>query len=97
MQVPLLFGVNIGAANQIYFGPRFEYQTSFSESQNTVRYAFGGATLGFVWRALSYIEVRPEVVVLYSPVPFNGTVEGGKRGLLIGQVGFSSAIFFDRM
>lgn len=93
VQVPLLFGVNIGDGDQIYFGPRFEDHYFSGEDVVGVNSAFVGFSLGFVWRALAWLEVRPEVVALYSPVPFNGTAnDEQRRGLGVLQFGISNAI-----
>lgn len=93
-QVPLLFGVNIGDRHQIYFGPRFEDHYFTGEDVVGVNTAFAGFSLGFIWRALPWLEVRPEIVALHSPVPFNGTADDPeRRGLSILQIGVSNAIF----
>ncbi len=97
-QVPLLLGFNTGGGDQFFFGPRFENQYTFSPEQQPVNSAYGGFSLGYVWRAMPYLEIRPEFVFLYSPVSFNGAVDNGEqRGFMIGQLGFSTAIFWDRL
>lgn len=98
IQAPLLFGANIGDGNQIFFGPRFENHHITGADLNPVNVPLFGGSLGFAWRALEWIEIRPEVVLLLSPVPFNGTADDpDRRGLGILQFGFSNAIFLEKL
>lgn len=92
-QVPLLLGINLGGKNQLVAGVRFEEQVMLGENQHPVDAAFGGLSLGFVWRAMENIEIRPEVVLLYSPIPFNGTGDStDRRGLTVLQFGLANVI-----
>lgn len=98
VQVPLLAGINLGGGHQLFGGPRFEVQRIFGTDVHPVNAAFVGASMGFVWRAASFLEVRPEVVALYSPVSFNGTGDAqGRRGLGVLQFGLSNAILLDAL
>jgi len=93
-QVPLLLGVNVGDKNQIVAGVRFEDHVMFGQDQHPVNIPYGGLQLGFVWRAMDNVEIRPEVVLLYSPVPFNGTGDSSDRkGLAVLQFGLANVIF----
>ena|GEM_PF-1744341 len=97
-QAPLLLGFNLGGGHQLFGGPRFEIQHIRATDVHPVNAAFVGLSLGIVVRAMRFLEIRPEVVALYSPVGFNGTQDpGGRRGLGIVQFGLSNAILLDEL
>ena len=92
-QVPLLGGVNFEGGHQLFGGPRFEHHYMTGTDVNPVHLPFFGGSVGFSWRAASFLEVRPQVVAMYSPVSFNGTQDPqGRRGVGILQFGISNAI-----
>jgi hypothetical protein len=95
VQVPLTFGVNIGGGDQAIIGLRVVDQVMTGHDVSPVNMFFLGGSLGFSWRALSDVglDIRPELVVLHSPVPFNGLVEDERRrGLTIVQIGLNNAL-----
>jgi hypothetical protein len=92
-QVPLTFGVNLGGGDQLIFGVRLVDQAMTGPDVTPVNMLFFGGSLGFAWRPLAMLEVRPELVLLYSPVSFNGLVEDGeRRGLTIVQIGLGNVL-----
>lgn len=92
-QVPLLGGINLEGGHQIFGGPRFEHHYMTGPDVNPVHLPFFGGSIGFSWRAASFLEVRPQIVAMYSPVSFNGTQDpDGRRGVGILQFGLSNAI-----
>jgi hypothetical protein len=86
--LPLLFGVNMGD-NQFVFGPRIADYVLASYGQNTVNTFWGGLSLGYAWRIKEKLDLLPELIVLYSPVSFNGREPGqGQVGVTLFQLGF---------
>jgi hypothetical protein len=69
--LPLLIGVDLGR-HQLFLGPRVAYGLAASYGANTVGALWGGASIGFEWWWTKSLAVVPELVWMYSPVPFNG-------------------------
>jgi len=89
LSVPLLFGWRFGQANQLVLGARIDHQVWMSESQTPLGVTLGGGSLGFVWQLAQHWALMPELVLLYSPLSFNG--ESGaedSRGLSVLSLGF---------
>lgn len=92
-QLLLSFGWNLGGGDQLVLGARLVDHVMTGPSVHPVNMLFGGGSLGFAWRPLAMLEVRPELVVLYSPVSFNGLIEDGeRRGLTIVQIGLGNVL-----
>lgn len=92
VQAPLAFGWNLGGGDQLLLGIRLADHLMGGADQTLVNMLFGGFSIGYSWRALPGVDIRPELVVLYSPVSFNGYAEDEeRRGLSIVQLGLGSA------
>jgi hypothetical protein len=92
-QIPLTAGCNIGGGDQVLFGLRFLDQLMTGPDLHPVNMIFFGVSVGFVWRALPFVEVHPEVVLLYSPVSFNGLGDdSGRHGLTVLQLGIGNVL-----
>ncbi len=72
VSAPLLFGFEVGARNQLVFGPRLAWQTWWGESQKAQRHLFYGGSLGFAWMWGPRWTFTPELVFLWSPIEFGG-------------------------
>lgn len=91
-QLPLTFGWNVGGGDQLLFGVRVADHLLGGDDVALVNMFYGGLSAGYSWRALPNVDIRPEVVLLYSPVSFNGFAEDeARRGLSILQVGLGSS------
>lgn len=87
-QLPLLIGFNLPGEAQATVGPRVGYQGVFSAGQHPVHLIAFGSNFAVSADINDRITLVPEFVLLYSPVSFNGTVDGGEqRGLTIMQLG----------
>jgi hypothetical protein len=78
LTVPLLCGVNLGK-HQLVFGPRGGAALTVSQGQNPLLIGYGGLSLAFAAQLTERLSFTPELVLLYSPVPFNGTREDPTR------------------
>ena len=87
--VPLLFGQDVGK-DQVVFGPRAGLTLWAGEGQNTIRLPWFGGSLGVSVQAAKTTRIMPEIVVVYSPVSFNGAVENEQRGAFLTQLGLSA-------
>ena len=91
LMVPLLVGHNFGR-HQLVYGPRAAVMAVSSYGQNPLLTYWGGASVGFAWRVTQTMDLQPEAVFIYSPVPFNGEGAGEKqRGLSSLSLGLSGA------
>lgn len=86
--IPLLIGVNVGVKDQLVFGPRIADYLWTGEGENTMNLIWGGASLGYAWSVSRTITLMPEVVMMYTPLRFNGeSSDKDHRGLVSTQVG----------
>jgi hypothetical protein len=86
--VPLLFGWRMGQASELVLAARFDYQVWFGESQTPLHVPFVGGSAGFVWQFSPRWAFAPELVLLWSPLSFNGeSGSDGRRGLTILSLG----------
>jgi hypothetical protein len=70
----VLFGHDFGP-HELVIGPRAGYTPWTGEGQNPVKLPWYGASTGVSFAAGSKTFIMPEVVVVYSPVSFNGEVD----------------------
>jgi hypothetical protein len=83
--VPVLLGMSMGR-HELTFGPRVADYVWTSYGQNTVNTFHAGGSIAMSIALRETFELVPEVVVLYSPVSFNGEVES-ERGVTTLQLG----------
>jgi len=88
--IPLLFGINEGP-HQLFFGPRVGATVWTAAGQDLIRFPWGGGSLGLSARISPKVYVVPEMVVVYAPVSFNGTVHDARVGAYEVQVGVGLA------
>lgn len=77
--IPLLVGINAGP-HQLVLGPRGGATFWTAEGQDPIRFLWGGGSLGFSAKVGKGFHLFPEVVLLYAPLSFNGTVPGDRYG-----------------
>ena len=77
--VGLLGGLNRGGGDQFAFGPRVDYQLLAGPDLHPVHIVLGGGSVAYNWRLAPSVELRPQAVVLWSPVRFNGTLADPDR------------------
>jgi len=85
---PILFGKDIGK-HQFVFGPRGGMTLWAGEGQNTIKLPWIGGSTGLSFGAGEKNQIMPEVVVVYSPVSFNGEVNDERYGAFLVQLGLS--------
>ena len=83
--LPVLLGFSMGR-HELTFGPRVVDYVWTSYGQNTLNTFHVGASVAMAIAIRETFELTPEAVVLYSPVSFNGEVEG-ERGVTTLQLG----------
>ncbi len=88
--IPLLVGINAGP-HQLFLGPRGGATVWTAEGQDPIRFLWGGGSLGFSARVAKNFYLVPEVVLLYAPLSFNGTIPGERRGVYEAQAGLGAA------
>jgi hypothetical protein len=88
LAVPLLCGWNLGR-HQLVFGPRVGAAFGTSQGQNPLLLGYGGLSLAFAAQLTERLTFTPELVLLYSPVSFNGTLDDPERkGASLLELGF---------
>lgn len=86
--VPLLCGWNFGQ-HQLVLGPRAGAAFETSEGQKPLLIGYGGMSLAFAAQLNERLSFTPELVLLYSPVPFSGTRDDPtRRGATLLELGF---------
>lgn len=81
-ELPVLFGYNTGGGDQLFFGIRIDDHVMTADDVNTVNLLFFGAQVGYSWKISELFILRPEIVVTWTPVSFNGTLDDpDRRGL----------------
>lgn len=88
--VPILFGHDFGP-HQFVIGPRAGYTLWTGEGQNPVKLPWFGGGAGVSFGVGSRTQIMPELVLLYSPVSFNGEVDDERRGAYVLQLGLSAS------
>lgn len=88
--LPVLVGINAGP-HQLFLGPRVGATFWTSEGQDPIKFLWGGGSLGFSGRVAKNFYLVPEVVVLYAPLSFNGTIPGDRLGVYEVQAGVGAA------
>jgi len=78
LTVPLLCGLNLGK-HQLVFGPRAGAAFTGSQGQNPLLIGYGGLSLAFAAQVSERLSFTPELVLLYSPISFNGTRDDPSR------------------
>ena len=81
LEVPLLFGWNVGKGDQIVLAPRLVYQARLGDEgvSYPLSYVFAGGSIGFAWKVSRHFTVLPEVSMLtqlYSQPGFSSNLEG---------------------
>jgi hypothetical protein len=87
--VPLLLGQDFGA-HQFVVGPRAGLTLWTAEGQNTIRLPWFGGSTGVSFGVGSKTHIMPELIVVYSPVSFNGALESDRVGAFVTQLGLSA-------
>ena len=88
--LPVLVGINAGP-HQLFLGPRVGATFWTSEGQDPIKFLWGGGSLGFSGRVAKNFYLVPEVVMLYAPLSFNGTIPGDRLGVYEVQAGVGAA------
>jgi hypothetical protein len=92
--LPVLFGIPV-AQHQVVLGLRLADYVVTAYGQNPVNGFWFGGSIGFAAKpspTKRTLEVFPEIVVLWSPVPFNGESAKDRRvGVTSAQLGFGVA------
>ncbi len=83
---PLLFGQDFGK-HQFVVGPRGGFTLWTGEGQNPIKLPWFGGSTGVSFGA-GKNQIMPELVVVYSPVTFNGEQEQ-RTGAFLVQLGLS--------
>lgn len=85
--VPLLVGFNLGRLHLV-LGPRGGVTWVTGQGQAPLLLGFGGLSLGMEMRLHRQFSLMPELVLLYSPVSFDGTrVDAPQRGASLAELG----------
>jgi hypothetical protein len=86
---PLLAGFNFGPGerHQLVLGPRVAETIWTSEGQNPIDLTWWGGSIGISLAGKHGVYFMPELVVLYTPVSFNGEVQTSKVGMYSTQLG----------
>jgi hypothetical protein len=90
--LPVLLGQDFGP-HQFVVGPRAGYTLWAGEGQNTIHIPwFGGSTgVSFGVGRNAETKIMPEIVLVYSPLSFNGAVESERFGATLFQLGLSAS------
>lgn len=76
--VPLLFGYDFGES-QLVFGPRLGLTLWMGEGQNPIELPLLGTSVAYAWRISKRFQLVPELVLLYTPVSFDGETQDADR------------------
>ena len=88
LSVPFGYNFGVSHGDQFIIAPRIDVQSARSNTQNTIRYAFGGASISYAWHPFENFAILPQFVLLYSPIRFNGTLDDPeRRGYVFSQYG----------
>lgn len=87
---PLLFGQDFGP-HQFVLGPRGGASLWTGEGQNPVWVPWIGASTGVSLRPVKHTEIMPEIVLVYSPMRFNGEVDNAQVGAWLMTFGLSAS------
>ncbi len=79
--LPLLIGFDIGRS-QLVLGPRVSFYGISAYGMETIAHGGIGLSVGFFGRVKQTFDISPEVVVMWSPVPFGGegTIDAQRIG-----------------
>jgi hypothetical protein len=86
--IPVLFGQDIGE-HQLVLGPRAGLTLWTAEGQNTIELPWFGGSAGVSIQAARTTRIMPEIVLVYSPVSFNGRVDSDAYGAFLTQLGLT--------
>jgi hypothetical protein len=92
--LPVLFGIDAGK-HQFVLGPRFADYVFTAYGQNAVNTFWLGASAGFAGRIRERGEIFPELVLMWSPVSFNGETDNESRvGVTFIELAVSGSLDF---
>ncbi len=77
--LPFLIGYSRGGGDRFVVGPRVDYQMMTGVDIHPVHIVLGGTSIGYSWRITDVVTLRPEFVILYTPLRFNGTLDDPDR------------------
>lgn len=88
--IPVLLGQDFGS-HQFVIGPRAGLTLWAGEGQNTIHVPWVGGGAGVSFGVAGRTKIMPEVILVYSPLSFNGAIESEKYGATLVQLGLSAA------